>query len=418
MSQRLPRLRTNLEFMPSPVPDRPGLLIRDSFQYSDATLIIPPLLVECLQCFDGKGTDLDLRQVLVSLTGDLRVGDLEQHLLSSLRQAGFLEDEVYARLKEEKHRAFAASPLRTASHAGSAYPAEAEALGVRLAECVNHDAAVVENGNLVGIAAPHVSLEGGCECYRAAYGALGPAQRNRTFVILGTSHYGQPERFGLTRKPFATPLGQAVTEVALVDELNRKGGAVVVMEDYCHAVEHSIEFQVIFLQHLCGPAVRILPILCGSYAHSLHAGGRPEEDEAVGRFLGALAELARREEGRLFWILGVDMAHIGRRYGDPFAVQAMRGEMATVAGSDRSRLERVTAGDARGFWAEVQAEPDNLRWCGASAIYTFLKAVPEAKGELLRYGQWNIDAHSAVSFAAIAFRKHSGHSETQENLEP
>ena len=140
MPRRLPRLRTNLEFMPSPVPDRPGLLIRDSFQYSDATLIIPPLLVECLQFLDGEGTDLDLRQVLVGLTGDLRVGEIEKHLLSSLSQAGFLEDEVYLRLKTEKHRAFAESPLRQASHAGSAYPAEAGALEARLAECVNHNA--------------------------------------------------------------------------------------------------------------------------------------------------------------------------------------------------------------------------------------------------------------------------------------
>ena len=53
MSKRLPRLRTNLDFMPSPVPDRPGLLIRDAYRYSDATLIIPPELVESLRCFDG-----------------------------------------------------------------------------------------------------------------------------------------------------------------------------------------------------------------------------------------------------------------------------------------------------------------------------------------------------------------------------
>lgn len=405
MAQRLPRLRTNLEFMPSPVPDKPGLLIRDSFQYSDSTLIIPPLLVECLQYFDGERTDLDLRQTLVSLTGDLRVGDLEQHLLSSLSDAGFLENEVYARLKDEKHLAFAASPLRHSSHAGLAYPAEAGALGAFLAECVNRDAAAAAPRNLIGIAAPHVSLEGGHDCYRAAYGALGPQHKSRTFIILGTSHQGQPERFGLTRKPFVTPLGEAVTDVALVDELNAKAGAAVVMEDYCHAVEHSIEFQLIFLQHLYGPGVRILPILCGSYAHSIHHGGRPEDDDAVKSFLAALGELARRERSRLFWVLGVDMAHIGRRYGDPFAVQAMRGEMATVAEKDRSRIERVVAGDASGFWAEVQASQDDLHWCGASAIYTFLTTAPGVKGKLLRYDQWNIDEQSAVSFGAIAFRR-------------
>jgi len=57
MPERLPRLRVDLDFMPSPVADRPGLLIRDSLRYSDATLIVPPGLVQCLQLFDGEGTD-------------------------------------------------------------------------------------------------------------------------------------------------------------------------------------------------------------------------------------------------------------------------------------------------------------------------------------------------------------------------
>jgi len=60
----------NLDFMPSPVEDRPGLLIRDSYQYSGATLIIPPVLVQCLQCFDGQQTGLDLRELLVRITGN------------------------------------------------------------------------------------------------------------------------------------------------------------------------------------------------------------------------------------------------------------------------------------------------------------------------------------------------------------
>ena len=38
----LPKLRVDLDIMLSPVTDRPGLLIRDRFRYSDTTLIIPP----------------------------------------------------------------------------------------------------------------------------------------------------------------------------------------------------------------------------------------------------------------------------------------------------------------------------------------------------------------------------------------
>lgn len=404
MAQRLPRLRTNLDFMPSPVAERPGLLIRDSFQYSDATLIVPPPLVECLRCFDGEQTDLDLRQALVRLTGDLRVGDLQQHLVQSLSRAGFLEDEVYERLKEDRHRVFAEATKREAAHKGSAYPDEPSALRKRLCEYINGGEGLALRDDLLGIAAPHVSLEGGRQCYQTAYRLMGPQYKDRAFVILGTSHFGESERFGLTRKPFVTPLGEAVTDVSLVDRLAADAASSVNMEDYCHAVEHSIEFQVIFLQQLFGAGVRILPILCGPYTHSIGHGGKPEDDERVRRFLDALGELAAREGKRLFWVLGIDMAHIGRRYGDPFTARADQGEMAVVAARDRSRIDRVVEGDAPSFWEQVQENHDDLRWCGASSLYTFLKALPQAKGELLRYQQWNIDDQSVVSFGALAFR--------------
>src|SRR5580692_501762 len=102
--------------------------------------------------------------------------------------------------------------------------------------------------DVIGIAAPHVSPEGGYESYRAAYSQLSPQLRDRTFVILGTSHYGAPDRFGLTRKSYVTPFGEARTDTGLVDELERAAGSAIGLEDYCHSVEHSIEFQVIFLQ--------------------------------------------------------------------------------------------------------------------------------------------------------------------------
>ena len=58
-----------------------------------------------------------------------------------------------------------------------------------------------------------------------------------------------------------------------------------------------------------------------------------------------------------------------------------------------------------GFWDLVQANrEDDLKWCGSSPIYTFLKTVPQARGKLKRYQQWNIDEQSVVSFAAISFR--------------
>ena len=67
----LARLRRDLDLMPSPVEDRPGLLMRDPYHYSDATLIVPPELVRCLEFFDGDKSELDLREFLVRSSGNL-----------------------------------------------------------------------------------------------------------------------------------------------------------------------------------------------------------------------------------------------------------------------------------------------------------------------------------------------------------
>src|SRR5271165_2978215 len=97
--------------------DRPGLVIRDPFHYSDATLIIPPALVGCLEFFDGARGDLDLREYLVQLTGDIQVSDLQQHLIDALSNAGFLEDDRFALRKQEVEGAFARASVRSPVHA-------------------------------------------------------------------------------------------------------------------------------------------------------------------------------------------------------------------------------------------------------------------------------------------------------------
>jgi AmmeMemoRadiSam system protein B len=389
--------------MPSPVADRPGLLIRDPYRYSDVTLIIPPVLVQCLQCFDGEQTEVDVKALLVRLTGDLEVIDLAAHLIKTLSKSGFLENEAFERVREERHREFAAAPKREAVHAGGAYPEALEPLRSTLDRYMGGSQNAAQSDGLLGIAAPHVSPDGGWQSYRAAYGMMAPQYKDRTFVVLGTSHYGEPECFGLTRKTFVTPLGESAVDVALVDWLEQKAEPAIQMEDYCHAVEHSIEFQVLFWQHLYGPDIRILPVLCGPYANSIYLGGKPEEDENVRRFLDALGEMAAREEGRLFWVLGIDMAHMGRRYGDSFTARAGEGAMLEITARDRGRIDRIGAGDAEGFWSLVQEKRDDLKWCGSSPLYTFLKAVPNARGHLLRYEQWNIDEQSVVSFGGMAF---------------
>jgi AmmeMemoRadiSam system protein B len=399
----LPRLRFNLDFMPSPDPERPGLFIRDPYHYSDSTLLVPPTLVPVLEWFDGRSSTLDLRAELVRITGEIQVGEIEQHLFDALNEAGFLENENYQNLKSRREAEFAAEPIRMAQFADAGYPGAPDKLSRLLTKQIGESQG--KTSTTIAIAAPHASPDGGWSSYRAAYQALPSREEAQgvTFVILGTSHYGAPERFGLTRKNFNTPFGDARTNTTLVKELAAAAPDSIAMEDYCHAVEHSIEFQVVMLQHLYGHDVQILPILCGPFVKSIYESGLPEATPRVARFFDALGNMAAREGRRLLWVLGVDMAHMGRRYNDELRATANLGEMQAIEQRDRERIARIIEGDIRSYWSLVQDRQDDLKWCGSAPFYTFMKVMPGVKGELLDYHQWQIDPQSVVSFGALRF---------------
>lgn len=406
MSKQLPRLRRGLDMFPSPVPERPGLVLRDPFRYSDEVLIIPPLLAAGLSLFDGESTVLDVQAYLTKLVGQLVPNEIIESMTEVMQRNGFLETEELERLRAKKHAEFAAAPLRLPAHSGSGYPDQTAELRTQLDEYLKNNLSPVADP-IIGLAAPHVSPFGGWQSYAAAYGRLSGAAKNhaaeKTVVVLGTSHYGQPERFGLTRKPFVTPLGTIQPDLEMIDALTRSAGASIVKEDYCHSMEHSIEFQCVFLQQMLGSDFKILPILCGPFAKALYYGEPPENDDHVMRFFDALGELAEFHRSELFWVLGIDLAHIGRRYGDDLTAIADEGEMLEVKEADHERLEQICDGNSEEFFELVKPEEDRLKWCGFSPLYTFMSAVPEARGQLLRYEQWNIDEQSVVSFAAMEF---------------
>lgn len=408
MAPTLAPLRRDLDFFPSPDRERPGLVIQDRNQFSPHQLIVPPVLVQVLDLFDGRNTALDVRAALTKLTGELDTSEVVDHMADALSRAGFLEDGQFAAMKEKRLEAWRALDVLPYSHSGPLnYPDEPEALRAEFDGWFQAVPAPAAKP-LRAIAAPHASPGAARRSYARAYHSLAQAlpkeqAADKTFVILGTSHYGDIDRLGVTRKDFDTPAGRAHVNQSLLARLKETGGAGIADEDYYFSLEHSVEFQVVFLQYLYGPDIRILPILCGSYARSIYGGGAPEQSDGVARYLDALRMLEDRHSGELVWVLGVDMAHMGKRYDDDAIYTAHAGGMLDIEAKDRSRIASLEAGDAEGFWAQVQENRDPLKWCGSAPFYTFLRAFPQAKGELLDYEHWQIDTESVVTLGAMRF---------------
>lgn len=408
MAQRLAPLRRDLDFFPSPDRSTPGLVIQDRNRFSDHQIIVPPLLVQVLDMFDGQNTDLDLRVALTRLTGEVDTSDLANQLQSALTQAGFLEDDNYEALREARLREWRAADVLPHSHSGPLnYPEDPAALHTQFDNWFQSVPTAAAKP-LRAIASPHASPGAAKRSYANAYKALAQSlskeqAAEKTFVILGTSHYGDMDRLGVTRKDFETPIGRAKVNQKLLNELKSEAGPGIADEDYFFSLEHSVEFQVVFLQYLYGPDVNILPILCGSYAKSIYRGGPPEKADEVRQYIDALKSLETKHGNNLVWVLGVDMAHVGKRYDDDRPYTAHAGAMVDVEHQDRRRITALNDGDTGEFWAQIQENQDPLKWCGSAPFYTFLRAMPSARGELLDYEHWQIDPQSVVTYGAIRF---------------
>lgn len=110
-----------------------------------------------------------------------------------------------------------------------------------------------------------------------AYGSLGSAARSlRRIVLLGPSHREWFRGLAVpTVQAFATPLGVMRVDAAALITLRQLDAVVVA--DAPHALEHSLEVQLPFLQRLA-PAAEIVPIVAGD--------ANPADVEAV---IGALS---------------------------------------------------------------------------------------------------------------------------------
>jgi AmmeMemoRadiSam system protein B len=259
---------------------------------------------------------------------------------------------------------FATSSVRPAAYAGSAYYADPEMLARYIDEvCLGQarDVALPE-GQAIALVSPHIDPWRGAVGYGHAYGALAKALSPDvdTFVVFGTAHSPMREPFALCRKAFATPLGTVPADLETIDALaDRADGFDPYADERNHLREHSLEFQAVFLKHvLGGRRFRIVPVLAGLGVAQM-TGVSPDADERVARFLDAIRGLVEARPGRVVFVAGADLAHVGPRFGDPRPYDTA--QRSWLRRQDRASLDRAAGGDWEGFWAHVIRNLDERR---------------------------------------------------------
>jgi AmmeMemoRadiSam system protein B len=403
MSEKLPALRRDLEFLPLQSGGRPVILIRDHLGLVPEGKMAAPHLYQLMVSLDGSNTLRDLQMKMMRMKGGVLVGSDEVNkLLAELDESFLLDSERFKRAKEQIAAEFTAQKTRPCSHCGRSYPHNPADLKKRLDEILTHQPQISKpEGRIKALVAPHIDPTVGAAVYASAYQALGDHSPQRV-VILGTGHQLTEGLFCVTEKDFNTPLGLAKNEIAATQQLREAAGKVHAADDFAHRSEHSIEFQLIFLQHLLSEkSFTIIPVLCGSLQANLTAYTRRAYLKKAKPFLEKLAQIVSDPEHETLVVAGVDFSHIGLKFGHDRAADYLARQ---AEAHDKNLLNHLSRLDAESFWQESIAVDDRFNVCGFHAMACLLEILHESEGKVLGYQLYHEAAtQSAVSFAAAIF---------------
>jgi MEMO1 family protein len=402
-----PRLRA-LEAFPIQQDGQRAVGLRDPARFTDQVAVLPVPLLDIVSLFDGEHSLDEIRDIVSGRHGLALTRAEIGAVAERLDEGGFLDSPRFAARRERIEAEYAASPARPAAHAGGAYAGEPDALRAQIDAFFRSpigpgmEAEVGSGFGLRGLLAPHIDFHRGGPTYAWAYRELLRRSDADCFVILGTCHAGMSDPFAATLKAYDTPLGSAPVDHDVLDALGRRYGHDLFGSEGAHRVEHSIEFQAVMLRWALADRrpFTVVPVLASFLHEAVWTGAAPEADSRVPRFVDALAATIAASHRRVCVIGGVDLAHVGPQFGDP--EPNTPAVLRKVERDDRAMLGAIVAGDSAAFYDAVARDGDARRICGLSPIYAFLRALPGARGELLRYSQWP-DPQGTVSFCAAAF---------------
>jgi AmmeMemoRadiSam system protein B len=359
-----------------------------------------------LQWLDGTNTLRDVQMAAMQQQG----GELV-HMEPLAALVEKLDAALF--LHSPRFEALLSGPIREPVCIGC-YPAEPEALRFQLDTYFRADGGpgAPEPGGRVGgghrqklraLLAPHIDYARGGVSYAWGYKELAERTMANLFVIVATSHYS-PARFTLTRQAFKTPLGVVPVDQSYVDRLIAHFGDGLFDDPFAHLPEHSIELEVVFLQHLLGRTrpIRIVPLLVGSFADCIESGTDPIDVPEIGRMIVSL-RTAEAESGEpVCYVISGDLAHIGPKFGDrgpltPTFVSNSRSQDAAI-------LKAAETADAAAYLRVIADEGDGRRICGLPPTWLTMQATRPTRGRLLHYDQYvHPEGYESVSFASMAF---------------
>ena len=411
-----PRVRA-IEAFPVQQDGKTLIYLKDPLNFA-TPLGISPVGYYLLAHFDGRHSYNELRELFEQrFRAPLARGEFDQ-FVAMLDQHYYLKSERFEKYQQAVIDEFRGRPSRAPAHVGGGYNSDAAVLTAQLdsyfVAAKGPGLPSIQNLALTpkAIVAPHIDFHRGGPAYAWAYKPLAESAGADLYIILGTSHCGGQTPYILTRKDFETPLGLVETDGEFVEQLQSQCAEDCFTDEYLHRGEHSIEFQVLFLKYIAQKRAaltgapekpfKIVPILVSSFHAMMVSLTPPEETFAVGHFLRTLRRLAQQDARQICFVAGVDLAHVGKQFGDEEPVTD--DFLKWVEAEDRQLVDRLVELDAPGFFNEIAKDEDKRKICGFSPLYSLIHLLDGARGNHLHYGQaFTPETGSAVTFTSMIF---------------
>ncbi len=405
-----PRLRP-VQLSPVRDGERELLVVTDPLGITPGRPVLGFETIAILQMLDGTTSLTDIQALVMSESKDLRVGNIIREFVAKLDEMLLLHsprfEAAYLKAQQEYH------PLevRSAALEGVCYPAEAAELEKYLDEQFTlAQKSIAESGESApsadalprALLAPHLDPRREGHVIARAYlevGDEGPAPLR--VVVFGTGHNLGDEFVALTRKKFETPFGQVPCDTEFVDRVAARLGESAYRRELVHRDEHSIEFQVLYLQRrLRTRRFTIVPILCGAFHRLLDDNKSPRDEPVIETLIAAVREAEQALGGPTLYVAGVDFSHMGPRFGDP------RLDSETVEAMHRADEDAIGAAASAGadaWFKAIASTDDATRICGFAPTYCMLRCASPAPGRPLMYAESPEPDGSVVTVAAMVW---------------
>lgn len=375
--------------------------VRDPSGLAGSILSLSEAALFLLSQFDGERTLVMMAEAFRERYGQVVEDETLLGLVDRLEQSRFLDSPGFKAHLKSLQDEYRNAPVREAVCAE--LWTDVDEARAFMVDMIPNGNGCASSGRVVGLVAPHLDYPRGFPCYRDAYGVLVGRDCPDVVVILGTNHFGQGTSVVATTKAFQTPFGTTAVDESLLQDIERRCEHDLCADEFDHKREHSVELQVICLQHLFGAdQFSIVPFMCPNPCGP--TGMKPYDGNGVDLdvFARAVGEAVRDDGRDVLLVAGADLSHLGMQFGDSFRID---GEVLTgVESRDRKALDRLIGRDPMSFVESVAHEDNPTRVCSAGCMYVVADALSEATPELLRYHQaFDEEQQVCVTCSAIAY---------------